>query len=110
MKKKQKSAEPSLFRKIVEIWYEQAKRRKALRMMTKNAWSYEFLCFLLIKSAKVLGDGVCMEIVNRTGQSIRLTYEKVASSDISAMDDSILDHLDDDVAVAEFIARNGRRH
>ena len=44
--------EPSLLRKLIEIHYEQAKRRKALRLLEKQSWSIDFLSMLLVKAGK----------------------------------------------------------
>lgn len=105
---KNKYREPGLLGKLLNIYWEQAKRRKALRLMSRMSWSVDFLCLLLVKSARVLGNGITLEVVNRDGQSMRLTYNKSMIDSTYDIDDSILNHLDDDTAVAEFVARNGR--
>lgn len=42
-----KNKQPSLFRQMISIHYEQAKRRKALRQLVKAEWSMEFLMQVL---------------------------------------------------------------
>lgn len=104
--------EPSLFRKLVDIHYEQAKRRKALRILTKQAWSFDFLSLMLINAGKQIDKGLQLEITDRNGLKVLLTYDKAVKSDavnnLSA-DDSIFNHLDDDVAVDRFISEHSRR-
>ena len=109
MKKKEK--EPSLFSQMIVIHTEQAKRRKALRILTKQSWSVDFLSLLLVKAGKVLGNGVQLEITNRDGMKITLTYQQATNTDISQIDDSndIFNRLDNDAAVEDFIRRNSRR-
>lgn len=105
---KGKYRERGLLGKLIDIYSEQARRRKALRMMSRMSWSVDFLCIMLVKSARVLGNGITLEVVNRDGQSMRLTYNKSMTDSTADIDDSILNHLDDDTAVAEFVARHGR--
>lgn len=106
--KKQK--EPSLIVKLINIYFEQAKRRKAIRLLQKQSWSFDFLSLLLVKASKTAGQGLSLEIVNKEGTKFILTYNKALESDaVSKLDDSIFNHLDDDMAVADFIARHSVR-
>ena len=110
MKTKQKKVkQPSLLRQLLTIYHEQALRRKALRYLAKQTWSVDFLSLLMVRSARLLGNGVILEIENRDGQKIRMTYDKAKQSHYDQIDDNIFNHLDDDIAVADFIRRNSVR-
>lgn len=106
---KKRDREPGLLGKLITIYFEQARRRKAIRLLSRQSWSVDFLCLLLVKSARMLGNGVTLEVVNKDGQAIRLAYTKEMEASVEGTDDSILNHLDDDAAVADFVARHGRR-
>lgn len=102
--------EPSLFRKLVDIYWEQCRRRRALRVMTRQAWSFEFLSLMLVKAGKMAGRGLSLEITDRSGQKVLLTYDRARDSDaMRQFDDDIFNHLDDSVAVEHFIARHSTR-
>lgn len=109
--RKDKVKEPSLLRKIISIHYEQAQRRKALRILEKQSWSFDFLSMLLVKAGKSLGDGVQLDITNKDGTKLTLTYNQALRSDTSGInpDDDIFNRLDDDAAVEEYIRRHSRR-
>lgn len=102
--------EPSLLRQIVSIHFEQAKRRKAIRILEKQSWSIDFLTLIMQKAAKVVGENIELVVTNKDGQSITMRYNREAGNSVAnAIDDSILNHLDDDAAVNKFIAQNSRR-
>lgn len=105
MKKKR---EPGLLRQIIAIHYEQAKRRKAIRELSKVEWSLEFLTEVLCHSAKVLHKDIVIELETKGGHKMRLSSVKDSSKLLSA-DNDIFNHLDDEVAVNNFIARNSKR-
>lgn len=105
---KQKSREPSLFKKLINIYYEQAKRRKAIRVLAKQTWSLDFLAMVLVKAGRLAGEGVQIEIKNGN-QSLLFTYNKALQHDTSALDDNIFNHLDDDIAVQQFIRTHSSR-
>lgn len=102
--------EPSLLRKLITIYWEQAKRRKALRMLQKQTWSVEFLSMLLVKASKAANDNLKMSITSRDGVKIEVSYDKALQSPLTQqLDDSVFNHLDDDMAVQDFIYRNSVR-
>ena len=105
-KKKIKLKEPSLFKKLIDIYFEQCKRRKALRYLSKQAWSVDFLAVLLVKAARLGNAGVSLVITNRDGQSMTLRYDDDTINRSNRIDDSILNHLDDAAALDKFIALN----
>lgn len=109
-KKVNTTKEPSLLRKIIDIHYEQSKRRKALRELEQLHWGYDFLSLLLVDAAKKVGTGLQLTIVNKDGTKLILTYDKAAASvGKDKLDASILDNLDDDTAVTQFIREHSTR-
>jgi len=106
MKKREK--EPSLIRKLISIHYEQAKRRRALRILAKQTWSIDFLSELLVRAAKLLDDNIQLSITNKDGTKLTLTYSQAIKSDRLLDDTDIFNHLDDDAAVDDFISKHGR--
>ena len=103
-----KMKEPGLFRQIIAIHYEQAKRRRALRYLAKAEWSLEFLTEVICHSAKVLGKDVEIELETKNGNKMRLSSVKGSSEQLVA-DNDIFNHLDDEAAVQSFINRHGHR-
>lgn len=110
MKKVKKQKEPSLFRKIINIHFEQIKRRRAIKLLQKQSWSFDFLSILLVKASKIANRNLTLEIVNKDGVKIMLTYDNAKnSSSVNMLDDSIFDKLDDNLAIEEFIAKHSVR-
>lgn len=103
-----KSKEPSLLRQVIAIHYEQAKRRKALRILAKAEWSLEFLTEVVCHSAKVLGKDVEIELETKDGKKMRISSVKGRVDQLVA-DNDIFNHLDDEAAVQSFINRHGHR-
>lgn len=102
--------EPSLFRKLIDIYFEQARRRKALRTLQRQSWSFDFLALLLVKASKMAGHGLSLVVSDREGKSYTLTYDSARNADsLKSMDDSIFDHLDDEAAVSSFISKHSVR-
>ena len=103
-----KNKEPGLLKQIIAIKFEQAKRRKALRILNKQEWSVEFMEYLCEHAAKVLNRDVEIEIESPMGHKLRV--KSVANHAVNLMsDDDIFNKLDDDAAVAQFIREHGRR-
>lgn len=108
--KKKREKEPSLLSKIIDIHFEQARRRKALRLLQKQSWSFDFLALLLVKASKLQGRGLSLVITDSSGVSYTLTYDKAKDSDaVKQIDDTIFNHLDDDLAVSDFIMKHSLR-
>lgn len=99
--------EPSLLRQIIAIHYEQAKRRKALRILNKQEWSTEFLEALIVRAAKDLKKNIVISIKSPAGHE--LTIKSVESTDRFDTSDDIFNHLDDDAAVNKFIVEHSKR-
>ena len=106
--KNTKKREPSLFRQIVAIHYEQAKRRKALRILEKQEWSVDFLSMLIVRSAKMYGSPLTMEIVSKGGHKLVLSSVR-SDNMVQDPEDSIFNKLDDKAAVEKFILEHSRR-
>ena len=101
--------EPTLLRQIITIHYEQALRRKALRILSKQSWSVDFLALLLAKAAKLSSDNIKLEITNKDDVTVTLTYEQAKRSDMLQLDDSIFNHLDDSAAIDRFVREHSTR-
>ena len=106
IRKKRKRKEPSVLRKMVEVLYEDVKRRRALRLLSKQAWSLDFLSMALVKAGKSLNENLVMVITDRNGVKLELRYDDVKDR---AEDDNVFMHLDDDSFVEKFIRENARR-
>ena len=104
-----KDKEPSLFRKIVEIQWEQARRRKALRLLQKQVWSVDFLSTLLLKSAKMLGTSLELTVISPNNEVLKITAKDLKQDDGRIDDTDIFNHLDDQTAVNDFIYRHSKR-
>lgn len=108
MRKLKKDKEPSLIRQIIAIKYEQAKRRRALRILSKQEWSVEFMEYLCEHAAKVMHKDIIISVTSPVGHTLEI--KSVAEHAVSLMaDDDIFNKLDDDVAVAEFIREHSKR-
>lgn len=101
--------EPSLFRQIIAIHYEQARRRKALRLLEKQHWSVDFLSTLLLKSAKMLGTSLQLTIVSPDDVKLVITAKDLKTDDGRIDDTDIFNHLDDESAVNDFISKHSTR-
>lgn len=101
--------EPSLFRQIIAIHYEQARRRRALRILEKQHWSVDFLSTLLLKSAKMLGTSLQLTIVSPDDVKLVITAKDLKTDDGRIDDTDIFNHLDDTSAVNDFIAKHSTR-
>lgn len=101
--------EPSLFRQIIAIHYEQTRRRKALRLLEKQHWSVDFLSTLLLKSAKMLGTSLELTIVSPDNVRMIITAKDLKTDDGRIDDTDIFNHLDDETAVNDFITKHSTR-
>ena len=105
MKKKFKpKKEPSLLRKVIQVYWERAQERKAERTLARQVWSLDYLAKALDKAAAMGKSGLSLTIEDRDGR--RLTIE---SKDFSAPEAGILDRIDDDAAVQEFVRMHSVR-
>ena len=105
-KKQRRHKEPSVLRKMVEVLWEDAKRRRALRLLERQSWSLDFLSMALVKAGKHLDEGLVMVITDRNGARMELRYEDARGR---LEEDNVFMHLDDELFVERFIAANSRR-
>lgn len=103
-----KNKEPSLFRQIIEIHYEQAKRRKALRTLAKAEWTWEFLESVITHAADAKKQDIEIVIERQNGDKISISSVKSRNTSLKE-DYDIFNHLDDQAAVDRFIRENARR-
>ena len=99
--------EPSLLIQVIAIHYEQAKRRKALRILNKQEWSVEFLEALVVHAAKDLRQNIIITVTSPAGH--KLEIKSVESTNKFDTSDDIFNHLDDDAAVNKFIREHSKR-
>lgn len=104
--KAKKDKEPSLLRKLIDIYFEQAKRRKAMRLLEKQSWSFDFLAAVVSKAAKLSGKAMSISVTNKDGTTLTIAG---SPDNETQFEDSIFDHLDDDTALQHFIAKNSTR-
>ena len=108
MKKSRKDKTPGLLWQIIAIKYEQARRRKALRILNRQEWSVEFIEYLCEHAAKVLNKDIVIAVTSPAGHKLEIKSIAEHAANLMA-DDDIFNKLDDDVAVAEFIREHSRR-
>lgn len=101
--------EPGLLRQIIAIHYEQAKRRKALRILAKQVWSVEFFEYLIKKTAKTLHQDIQIEFESPAGHKMRMTAVYGGEESPLSADNDIFNHLDDEAAINNFIRANSTR-
>jgi hypothetical protein len=109
MPKKSKHAKPSvgLFAYLHQAWeiaHERAQIHRALRLLNAQTWSIEFLSALLVRAARAAGTALEMELVSRDGTRLLIRSDDAASRRGAIKDDDILQHLDDEVKVNQFIS------
>jgi len=111
MKKFKQPKERSFIGKLIDIHHEQAIRRKALRLLTKQEWGIDVIAMMMVKAGQHLGNGIAFTIENRAGQKLTLTYNEALKYDnaLRDADNNIFNKLDDDLAVEQFIREHSRR-
>jgi hypothetical protein len=89
------------------VMVERYRTRKALRLLSKQEWSVDFLTALLIRAARLSKQAMEMELVSSAGQRliIRLTDRPPAR----LPDDDIFNHLDDEAKLQAFMREVNRR-
>ena len=103
-----KNKEPGLLRQIIEIHYEQAKRRKVLRTLAKTEWTWEFLESVITHAADMQKKDIEITIERNNGDKIKISSVKNRNTNLRE-DYDIFNHLDDQAAVDRFIRENARR-
>lgn len=100
--------EPSLLRQIISIHYEQARRRKALRLLQKQTWSVDFLSTLLLKSAKLNNSPLELTVISPDNAKLVVRVIDYKKDDGRTDDMDIFNHLDDAAAIDRFVAEHSR--
>jgi hypothetical protein len=91
---------------IKELWalqIERSKVHKAMRLLSKQEWSVEFLTALLVRASKLQRQQLEMELVSANGHKIII--RSTDGSPQTLPDEDIFNHLDDDVKIRSFINR-----
>lgn len=101
-------SEPSFLKKLIDIHWEQAKRRKALRQLAKSEWTWEFLEAVIMHAADMLRKDIEVEITSPQGHKLKISSVKNRNSGLNT-DSDIFNHLDDEAAVQKFIADHAPR-
>ena len=104
---RKRNREPSLLRKLIDIHHEEAMAKRAMRLLSKQEWSVDFLCYLCGKAAKLSGSPVEISVKSPAKQEVVIRSVDMAKLD--QMDESILDRLDDAAAVESFIKKHSTR-
>jgi hypothetical protein len=100
-----KEKKHSFFREAWILAVERAQTRKALRLLSKQEWSVDFLTAMLLRAANLAHRPLQMTITHKdTSITIRTTDELSTSY----KPDNIFDHLDDDLRIRQFIAEVNR--
>lgn len=109
-RKSVKQREPSLLRKIVDIYWHKAQAVKARHILIKQTWSMDFLAHTLATAARLSNDYTMqLVITNKDGMSVTLTCADTKRVQQEANMTSILDQLDNEAAVDAFVRANARR-
>lgn len=91
----------NFIKQVWDVWVENKRTRKALRVLNKQEWSIEFLTSLLRKAAALHGQHLEMQIISPNGAKIVV---KTVDTDIIAQrEENIFDHLDDDIKIRQFM-------
>jgi hypothetical protein len=92
----------NIFKDAFAIMKERAAVHKALRLLNKQEWSVEFLTSMLLKASKANNSQALeMTIVSPLGAKIIInTRDKQPPLEL---DDSIFNHLDDELRIKQFM-------
>lgn len=100
--------EPSLFRKIIEVHWEQWQYRKAMRILAKQEWSVDFLATILVKATKLSSQGIQLTLTSPAGVEMKINSIEAAKYG-DKTDTDIFNRLDDTAAVEAFIREHNHR-
>jgi len=108
MKKRKLPKEPSLLSKFIDIQVERYKTHKALRIMSQQEWSVEFLTAMIVRASNVTRQQLEITLVNKSGHAIKISTVDAPETSVFR-DDSIFNHLDDELKIKEFISKVNSR-
>jgi hypothetical protein len=94
---------PSFIKQAFTLAYERAQTRKALRLLAKQDWSVDFLTAMLIRASNQAGRPLEMSITGPSGSTIRMNTIDTTPSNQAYRDDSIFNHLDNELKIRQFI-------
>jgi hypothetical protein len=104
LKKKDSASFGSFLKEAWALYKERVLTRRALRLLNKQEWSVEFLTAMLYKAAKAYGQSLEMTITGPGGVNMTIrTADK--ENPTRFKDESILERLDDELAVQQFISQ-----
>jgi hypothetical protein len=95
------------FKDFWAVWVERNRVHRAMRLLSKQEWSVEFLTALIIRASRVSRQSLEMEIISPAGQRIIVRSTDVSPSRLR--DDNIFDHLDDDAKIQAFMREVNRK-
>jgi hypothetical protein len=95
------------FKEFWAVWVERNKVHRALRLLSKQEWSVEFLTALVIRASRISRQSMELEIVSPAGQRIIVRSSDPVST--ALQDDNIFNHLDDEVKLQAFMREVNRR-
>jgi hypothetical protein len=103
-----KPKQPSFIKQAWNLMVERSHTRKALRLLSKQEWSIDFLTAMLIRASNVTRQSYEMEIHGPHGTKIVIrTIDAPTNS--AYRDESIFNHLDDELKVKQFIESVNKR-
>jgi|SRR5262245_51144346 len=109
VKKEKVPKEPGLLRQVIAVAYERAMTRRALRLLNKQEWSVEFLTVLLVRASRLKSEALQLTVHSAEGLVMKITSLDALTSTPVYKDDSIFNHLDDEVKVRQFIKEANKR-
>lgn len=90
---------------IKDLWLtfiERQKVHKAMRILSTQEWSLEFLTALLVRAANIAGKPLEMQIVSPNGVRY-IVRSQGAEVPQALQDDDIFNHLDDENRIKAFM-------
>ena len=108
MKKQKGYKPPSFLRQLIDLHIERQKTRKALRILSQQEWSVDFLTAMLIRSANLAHRPLEMTIYSKNGTAIKINTIDTPTSSVFT-DDSIFNHLDNELKMKQFIEGVNKR-
>lgn len=67
-----------MLRFLKNLWLvavERAKTKKAIRLLSKQSWSVEFLVYLICRASKIKNQGMYLIIKNKEGEELHIRSE-----------------------------------
>lgn len=89
------------------VWVERNRVHKAMRLLSQQEWSIEFLTALVIRAARISRQSMELEIVSPLGQ--RIIVRSTDRPPATLQDDDIFNHLDDEVKIQAFMREVNRK-